>query len=44
MQVGRQVVGGSAVMVLGIDKSAPAEVIDAIAKLEDLTSVKEITL
>lgn len=44
MQVGRQVVGGSAVMVLGIDKPASDEVIESIAKLDDLTSVKVITL
>jgi D-3-phosphoglycerate dehydrogenase len=44
MQVGRQVVGGQAVMVLGIDKPAPQSVIDAISQLDDLTSVKVITL
>ena len=44
MQVGRKVVGGSAIMVLTIDKPAPKHVIDELSKLPDLTNAKEITL
>jgi D-3-phosphoglycerate dehydrogenase len=44
MQVGRKVVGGSAIMVLTIDKPAPKAVIDELKKLSDLTDAIEITL
>ncbi|WP_199614990.1 phosphoglycerate dehydrogenase [Paenibacillus alkalitolerans] len=44
MQVGRKVVGGSAIMVLTVDKPVPKRVLEEIAKLSDLTNVKEITL
>lgn len=44
MQVGRKVVGGSAIMVLTIDKPAPKQVIQELLKLPDLTNAKEITL
>jgi D-3-phosphoglycerate dehydrogenase len=44
MQVGRKVVGGSAIMVLTIDKPASKQVIEQITSLPDLTSVTEITL
>jgi len=44
MQVGRKVVGGSAIMVLTIDKPAPKAVIDELKKLADLTDAIEITL
>jgi D-3-phosphoglycerate dehydrogenase len=44
MQVGRKVVGGSAIMVLTIDKPAPRAVVDELSKVQDLTHVKEITL
>ncbi len=44
MQVGRKVVGGSAIMVLTIDKPAPKAVVDELKKLPDLTDAIEITL
>ncbi|WP_274364475.1 phosphoglycerate dehydrogenase [Paenibacillus thermotolerans] len=44
MQVGRKVVGGSAIMVLTVDKEVPKPVIGQLAELTDLTNVKEITL
>jgi D-3-phosphoglycerate dehydrogenase len=44
MQVGRKVIGGSAIMVLTIDKEAPTEVLHALEQLTDLIQVKAITL
>jgi D-3-phosphoglycerate dehydrogenase len=44
MQVGRKVIGGSAIMILTIDKPAPKPVLLEMANLTDLTNVKEITL
>ncbi|QAY66193.1 phosphoglycerate dehydrogenase [Paenibacillus protaetiae] len=44
MQVGRQLVGGSAIMVLRVDKSAPKDVLQKITSLPDLNNAKEITL
>ncbi len=44
MQVGRKVIGGSAIMVLTIDKPADKAVIDDIAAVDGLTSVKKIEL
>ncbi len=44
MQVGRKVVGGSAIMVLTIDKPAPRDVLDQLNALPELDKVKEITL
>lgn len=44
MQVGRKVVGGSAIMVLTTDKSTPKEVIAELAKLPELIQVQELTL
>ncbi len=44
MQVGRKVVGGSAIMILTIDKAATKDVVNELAALPDLTHVKEITL
>ncbi|MFD1955772.1 phosphoglycerate dehydrogenase [Paenibacillus thailandensis] len=44
MQVGRQLVGGSAIMILRVDKSAPKEVLDKITGLPSLNNAKEITL
>jgi len=43
MQVGRQVVGGQAIMVLSVDKPAPKEAIDELKKLPDIHHVKEIS-
>jgi D-3-phosphoglycerate dehydrogenase len=44
MQVGRKVIGGQAVMVLTTDKQTPKHVLDELAKLPDLTNVKELTI
>lgn len=44
MQVGRKVVGGSAIMVLTTDKSTPKEVIAELVKLPELIQVQELTL
>lgn len=44
MQVGRKVVGGSAIMVLTIDKSAPKEVLAELAKLPEIVGVREFTV
>jgi D-3-phosphoglycerate dehydrogenase len=44
MQVGRKIIGGSAIMVLSIDKEAPSEVLKELGQLTDLIHVKAITL
>jgi D-3-phosphoglycerate dehydrogenase len=44
MQVGRKVIGGSAVMVLSIDKEASSDVLQELGQLNDLLHVKAITL
>ncbi|MBB3109245.1 D-3-phosphoglycerate dehydrogenase [Paenibacillus phyllosphaerae] len=44
MQVGRQLAGGAAIMVLSVDKAAPKELVAQIASLPDLNNAKEITL
>jgi D-3-phosphoglycerate dehydrogenase len=44
MQVGRKVFGGSAIMVLTTDKSAPKEVLQQLNELPELTNAKELTL
>ncbi|MFB9325268.1 phosphoglycerate dehydrogenase [Paenibacillus aurantiacus] len=44
MQVGRQLAGGSAIMVLTVDKAAPKELLAEITALPDLNTAKEITL
>jgi len=44
MQVGREDVGGSAIMVLSVDKPVGKEIIQSLLKLPDLTNAKEITL
>jgi D-3-phosphoglycerate dehydrogenase len=44
MQVGRKVIGGSAIMVLSIDKEAPSDVLIELSQLADLINVKAITL
>lgn len=44
MQVGRKDVGGSAIMILTIDKPAPQPVIEELKKLPDLMNAKVITL
>jgi D-3-phosphoglycerate dehydrogenase len=44
MQVGRKVIGGSAIMVLSTDKKTPKEVLAQLAALPGLTHVNELTL
>ncbi|WP_166239288.1 phosphoglycerate dehydrogenase [Paenibacillus turpanensis] len=44
MQVGRKVIGGSAIMVLTIDKQAEKNVLAQLNALEEIESVKDITL
>ncbi|UVI32356.1 phosphoglycerate dehydrogenase [Paenibacillus spongiae] len=44
MQVGRHLVGGSAIMVLTVDKVVPKETLAEIVKVADLNSAKEIIL
>jgi D-3-phosphoglycerate dehydrogenase len=44
MQVGRKTIGGSAVMVLRIDKLAPKEVLLDLVKLPEVISIQEISL
>ncbi|WP_248925384.1 phosphoglycerate dehydrogenase [Paenibacillus hamazuiensis] len=44
MQVGRKVVGGSAVMILTTDKMTPQDVLNQLGQLDDLTDVKQLTI
>lgn len=44
MQVGRQTIGGQAIMVLGIDKPVPQDVLDTLKEMEEIQSVTEIDL
>lgn len=44
MQVGRKVVGGSAIMVLTTDKQAPKEVLEQLTQLPEIENVRELTL
>ncbi|WP_337101749.1 phosphoglycerate dehydrogenase [Paenibacillus sp. YIM B09110] len=44
MQVGRQLEGGSAIMVLRVDKAAPKEVLQQLTSLPELNTAKEIKL
>jgi D-3-phosphoglycerate dehydrogenase len=44
MQVGRQLEGGSAIMVLRVDKGTPKEVLDQLVSMPELNTAKEITL
>ncbi|MBO9596742.1 MAG: phosphoglycerate dehydrogenase [Cohnella sp.] len=44
MQVGRSIVGGAAIMVLGVDKGVPKEVIEQLTSLPDLNKAKVIHL
>ncbi len=44
MQVGRKVIGGEAIMVLGVDKDVPKAVIGQLVALPELNSAKEIQL
>jgi D-3-phosphoglycerate dehydrogenase / 2-oxoglutarate reductase len=42
MQVGRTDIGGSAIMLLNVDKRAPQEVLNELTKLPEINSAKEI--
>ncbi|ANS74885.1 D-3-phosphoglycerate dehydrogenase [Paenibacillus yonginensis] len=44
MQVGRQVVGGEAIMVLTVDKAVPEYVLEELTQLPELKTAQEITL
>ncbi|SFK92488.1 D-3-phosphoglycerate dehydrogenase [Paenibacillus sp. 1_12] len=44
MQVGRKVIGGSAIMVLSTDKKTPKEVLQQLIQLPEITHVNELTL
>jgi D-3-phosphoglycerate dehydrogenase len=44
MQVGRKVIGGSAIMVLAIDKQAPKEVLAELGKLPEIVNIRELTV
>ncbi|NEW06121.1 phosphoglycerate dehydrogenase [Paenibacillus sp. SYP-B3998] len=44
MQVGRKVIGGSAIMVLTIDKSASAEVLAELTKQTEIVNVRALTI
>lgn len=42
MQVGRKDVGGSAIMILSVDKRAPKHVLEDLTKLPEINTAKEI--
>lgn len=44
MQVGRQIIGGEAIMLLTVDKGVPADVLEELTKLPEITTAKEIVL
>jgi D-3-phosphoglycerate dehydrogenase len=44
MQVGRKIVGGAAIMVLGVDKAVPKDVLAQLEQLPDLVKAKEVQL
>ena len=44
MQVGRELIGGSAIMVLTVDKAVSKDTISELVKLPDLNKAKEINL
>ncbi|GKU79578.1 phosphoglycerate dehydrogenase [Paenibacillus sp. L3-i20] len=44
MQVGRQLVGGSAIMVLRVDKGTPKEILQQLTSMSELNTAKEIIL
>lgn len=44
MQVGRKIIGGSAIMMLTVDKPVPAEVLDKLGELTEIETVTEIDL
>ncbi|NLU04931.1 MAG: ACT domain-containing protein, partial [Methanothermobacter sp.] len=44
MQVGRKEIGGEAVMVLKVDQSVPAEVIEEVKKLDNVDDAVAIEI
>ncbi len=44
MQVGRTVIGGSAIMVLTIDKQAPKDVLTELGKLPEIVNIRELAI
>ncbi|GIO36967.1 D-3-phosphoglycerate dehydrogenase [Paenibacillus antibioticophila] len=42
MQVGRKIIGGDAIMVLGVDKEAPKEVLNELTKLAEINKALQI--
>ncbi|CAH0118710.1 MULTISPECIES: phosphoglycerate dehydrogenase [unclassified Paenibacillus] len=44
MQVGRANVGGDAIMLLGVDKEVPKDVLASLTQLQGINAAKEITL
>ncbi|MGG1551742.1 phosphoglycerate dehydrogenase [Paenibacillus ferrarius] len=44
MQVGRKVIGGSAIMVLTVDKAAPAAVLESLVEQAEIVNVRALTL
>lgn len=44
MQVGRQIVGGEAIMLLTVDKAVPAHVLSDLTRLPEIKTAKEIVL
>ncbi|SEB65407.1 phosphoglycerate dehydrogenase [Paenibacillus sp. GP183] len=44
MQVGRKVIGGSAIMVLTIDKQAPKEVLSELGTLSEIVNVRDLRI
>ena len=44
MQVGRKIVGGKAIMMLGVDAPVPDETLAEIAKIDGVLNVKMVTL
>lgn len=42
MQVGRKIVGGEAIMVLGVDKETPKEVLNELTKLPEINKAQQI--
>jgi D-3-phosphoglycerate dehydrogenase len=44
MQVGRKIVGGAAIMMLGVDKAVTKQVLSELTALPDLNNAKVIHL
>jgi D-3-phosphoglycerate dehydrogenase len=44
MQVGRKIIGGSAIMLLTVDKPVPSHVLDSMGDIQEINSVTQIDL